>query len=96
MFPENLGPAGSVYDTHSKYSDKLFSVANGIRPLSDMSQNSLTVEGWYVSGLLVPSAINIFIHDHAANFHLLQNTICCYTCYVDRCDLKICERCRVL
>ena len=29
MFPENLGPAGSVYDTHSKYSDKLFSVANG-------------------------------------------------------------------
>ena len=24
MLPENLGPVGSVYDTHSKYSNKLF------------------------------------------------------------------------
>ena len=26
MLPENLGPAGSVYDAYSKYSNKLFSV----------------------------------------------------------------------
>ena len=37
--PENLGPAGSVYDAHSKYSDKLFSVANG-------SWVGMTAVGW--------------------------------------------------
>ena len=38
MYEDKLqDKAGSVYDPHSKYSDKLLSVANGSWLLSDMS-----------------------------------------------------------
>ena len=53
--------------THNTNSYKLRSVAEGSPTLLNISQNSQTLDltqVWYDSGLLMPSAIHILIHDH--------------------------------
>ena len=72
--------------THSKYSEKLFSVADGSWLLSDMSYNIRAVEltqVWYVSGLQVAQRNKFFIHDHKCvnlfhyiNFHRNIPNLC--------------------